>query len=137
MISEATLLKKLKDWDLLELSIREAKDRIEENTYRITACSSQTPSSGGSGNGKLENYCISLMKNKERLERLVKFRDSVILALYKADLNDVERKTIIYTSIRRSLLDVARKNDISQAGIYRVRDRAVKKMCDYINKTTN
>lgn len=137
MINEATLLKKLKDWDLLELSIREAKERIEENTYRITACASQTPSSGGSGNGKLENYCISLIKNKERLERLIKFRNSVLTALNKSGLTDVERKTIVYTSLRRSLLSIAKKNNISQAGIYRVRDKAIKKMCDYMNKTTN
>ena len=74
-----------------------------------------------------------MIKKREYVNELIAFKKDIIRSYNNAGLTSAEKETVKRTIKRKSLIDTARKYSVSQAGVYRIRDRAVRKMCKYIN----
>ena len=129
METEAMLLETLKDWRFLQRSIVRLRNTLDEKTYKVTTDYSDAKAfSSGLSNSKVENYCLARLETEAKIEDIQRQLDLCRMAYQRAALTEEERKTILYTVAGKSLVPLARELEMAQARIYRVRDRAVRKM---------
>ena len=108
MDSEEMLLETLKDWQFLLNRLSKLKDNIKEKEYRITPTLSDT-----------KVFVIGANSSKVKL---------CCKAYKQANLTDDEKLVICCTVRGLSLRQLSKSKNIAQAKIYRIRDKAVKKM---------
>ena len=133
--TEETLLETLKDWEYLKKNLKRLRNSLQEKSYKITTSYSEASSfSSGLSHSKVETYVFSIMGIKDEIKEIETTIKMCTTAYKKANLTYEERLTIDYTRSGRSLLRLSRKLNMAQAKIYRIRDRAVKKMFLAIQK---
>lgn len=129
MDSEEMLLETLKDWQFLLNRLSKLKDNIKEKEYRITPTLSDTKVFViGANSSKVENFCLSRMKITDEIDEINRKMKLCCKAYKQAYLTDDEKVTICYTVKGLSLRQLSKSKNISQAKIYRIRNKAVKKM---------
>lgn len=129
MENEKELLETLKDWQFWKKEIARLKVDLKSQEYRITTSFSEAkcfPS--GMTVSKVENYALLVTEIKDEIDSIKNRLLQCVRAYDKADLTKLERLTISYTCSRKSLLQLSKDLGMAQARIYRIRDRAVKKM---------
>ena len=133
METEAMLLDTLKDWRYLQRSIARLRNTLDEKTYKVTTDYSDVKAfSSGLSNSKVENYCLARLETEAKIDDIQQKLDLCRTAYQRAALSQEEKKTILYTVAGKSLVQLARELGMAQARIYRIRDRAVRKMCTEI-----
>ena len=129
MESEATLLETLKNWNYLKSYIRRLEISLQESDYKITTSYSDTKCfSSGMSVSKVESYCFSQLETKTEIRDIKRRMEQCSWSYRAANLTKEERLTIYYTCTGKSLLQLSKSLNVSQAKIYRIRDKAVKKM---------
>lgn len=129
-MTEETLLETLKDWEVLKERLKTLNEQLQEKTFKVTATMSSDVKvmSGYSEVSKLESFCFSRMKITDERDEILRKLNACISAFKKSNLLPIEKLTITATVRKESLLDIAKKSNVSQAGIYRIRKKAIKKM---------
>lgn len=129
MESEAILLDTLKNWNYLKGYIKRLEISLQESDYKITTSYSDTKCfSSGMNVSKVESYCFSQLETKNEIRDIKKRMELCRWAYRTTDMTEEERLTIYYTKTGKSLLQLSKHLNVAQAKIYRIRDRAVKKM---------
>lgn len=129
MESEEMLLETLKDWQFLLNRLSRLKDNIKEKEYRITPTLSDAKVFViGANSSKVETFCFSRMKITDEIDEINRKMKLCCKAYKQADLTKDEKIVIRYTVKGLSLRQLSKSKNIAQAKIYRIRDKAVKKM---------
>ena len=127
--TEKQILETLKDWQFLINRLERLKTDLREQEFRITPTLSDAKVFVvGSNVSKVESFCFSRMKIKNEIELISRKLKACKDAYNEADLTQLEKLTVSYTCHGKSLRRLSKRENISQATIYRIRDRAVKKM---------
>lgn len=129
METEEKLLETLKCWRLLTRQLERLKGNVQEKDYRITPTLSETKVFViGTATSQVESFCFSRMEITDEIESITRKMNSCKKAYKNAGLTEDEKTTIRYTCAGKSLRELARNKGMAQARIYRIRNRAVKKM---------
>lgn len=129
MESEEMLLETLKDWRYLNKKLARLKEREQERGLTMTSTMSHTKTFViGRGASQVESFYFAQIELARKIEELEDLLKSCQQAYKKADLTHDERLAIQYTCNGKSLRELAGKLEMAQARIYRIRDRAVRKM---------
>ena len=129
METEEKLLETLKCWQLLIKQLERLMSSIEEQEYRITPILSDTKVfMVGLASSQVENFCFSRMEITDEIDSIKRKMNMCKKAYQTANLTEEEKTVIRYTCSGKSLRELARNKGIAQARIYRIRNRAVKKM---------
>lgn len=124
---------KLRDFLWLQNRIKELEFRLSECSYKLTTSYSLT---GGSGSGchasKLEDYALREMELLDELQAL-KARERIVKnAVQNGGLNSTERKLAECLMDGYTLAAFARRNGFYKSSVYKIRDKALKKVALYI-----
>lgn len=133
-MNKSELLDTLKNWNLLVEQITSLRETLKELSYRTTPIYENTGGFGGQVNSKVETHFVKKTEIERKLNQTIKTVHICQDAFKYGGLTMIEKETIHCTCDRiESLISVAKKHGTSQAGIYRIRNNALKKMCEYIN----
>jgi hypothetical protein len=127
---EKDLIATLRDWLFISKRIGILRDRLAAHNYSITACYSATGGSlgGGVATSEVERYCITRAKIVDELNSLEETITSVSEALKIAKLSLIERELITGVMNGRSMTSIAKENGIYISRVYKIRDRAIRKI---------
>lgn len=129
METEEKLLETLKCWRFLTKQLERLTNTMEEQEYRITPTLSDTKVfMVGLASSQVENFCFSRMEITDQIDSIKRKMNMCKKAYQSANLTEEEKVTIRYTCSGRSLRELAINKGMAQAKIYRIRNRAVKKM---------
>ena len=135
-LKERILLDKIRDYSLLLDDIRDMKERIKRIEYGITA--SYGFSGGGTSYGKSKVESLSVRKADMEKEIAIREKDlnDIDKAIEHAGLSPREKDLIVCTKNGYSLSSYARKENIYKSHVYKIRDKAIRKMSIYIENET-
>lgn len=129
METEKELLETLQNWQVHKIKIAQLEADLEEKCYGVTTSYSDACSfSSGTVSSKLENYAFSVIEIKNEIREIKDKMKLCINAFNKAELSKLEKLAVQYTCTGKSLLQLSKDFNLAQARIYRIRDRAVRKM---------
>lgn len=129
METEEKLLETLKCWRFLAKQLERLTNTMEEQEYRITPTLSDTKVfMVGLASSQVENFCFSRMEITDQIDSIKRKMNMCKKAYQTANLTEEEKTTIRYTCSGKSLRELAQNKGMAQARIYRIRNRAVKKM---------
>lgn len=130
---EGRLLEQLKSYKLIQDDVERLKERLASAGYSITAHYGLTAGGGGgSPTSKVENLTVRLMEAKAELHKKETVIAQIDYAIKTADLTKRERDLIVCTINGDSLSSYARRRNIYKSHVYKIRDRALRKMSDCI-----
>lgn len=133
---ERELLQNLKDYMILKTDVESLTEKLRSAEYKTTATYGNTGGSGGYGGSKVESFSIRVMESRRELIRKRNLIDSIDMAIENAELSKREKELIVLTMGGLSLSSYARQKNIYKSHVYKIRDRALKKMVDYIYRNT-
>lgn len=131
-MTEESMLETLKNWAFFKQRIEELNKKLSSKSFKITASMSgevRGPT-GYNETSKIESFCFSRLKIIGERDEIIKKMNQCTTAYNNTSLLPIERVTIGATIRAESLLTLANKLNMPQAQIYRIRKRAIKKMCN-------
>lgn len=130
---EKWLLERLKNYELAANDVRQLETRLKEIGYKVSATYGLN---GGGGSGKTASKIESLILQRDELEREIQEERRILLsikdAVNHAGLTARERELVICTVRGESLSSYARSRNIYKSSVYKIRDKALEKMAQYI-----
>ena len=136
--AEYKLLEELRSYTLIKKDIKRLEERLERSVCNITPNYSFT--GGGSGSfqsSKTEMLAIRRMDTERELKRKRDQISRIDLAVMNAGLNKREKDLVLHTINGNSLSSYARQENIYKSYVYKIRDNALKKMVNFIQKAQN
>lgn len=134
-MTESELLKILKDWNVMQNDIIRLRERLNELDYRITPSYSLTGGvSGGLFSSKVENLSIRRERISRKLDRIILKIKMCNDAYLNCGLDDTEKEVIKTIRQQKSLKGLAIDLEITTPKVYRIRNKALEKMCIYITE---
>jgi len=133
---ERWLLEQLKNYHLLQSDMERLEHRIRTMGYKMTANYGPMCGSGGFGGSKVESHSLRLTDTKQELESKRKIVEMLQDAIDHSGLNKRERNLVIATVNGFSLSAYARRENIYRSYVYKLRDRAIRKMAHHIWNST-
>ena len=128
-MTEKELLELIQSYAYNKARLIEIQDELNSVNYKITAMyGNLAPSSGGTFNSKVETIGNKRHELKARgyvyknkIERIIKYIEN-------SGLTDREKGVIYWLAKNRRLQAYARREHIGKDNIYKIRDRALKKI---------
>lgn len=134
-MTESELLKILKDWNVMQNDIIRLREKLNELDYRITPSYSLTGGvSGGLFSSKVENLSIRREKISRKLDRIILKIKMCNDSCLNCGLDDTEKEVIKTIRQQKSLKGLAIDLEITTPKVYRIRNKALEKMCIYITE---
>lgn len=128
---------KISSYTLIESDIKALKERLEAISYSTTASYSLTGGTfGGFGGSKVESFSIRKMELEREIREKQRLLQTIDKARECAELTKRERDLIAHIISGGSLSSFARQRNIYKSHIYKIRDKALGKMVDYIRNDT-
>lgn len=119
-------------WNALLNKIDRIEKRMKSRTYITTAQLSHDKSfsSVKLPTSKVESYCLDEIHDKEEHETLTQIRDCAVRSFKRAKLSTLERELLIEMAKNPYLQfsKFARQRGLYVSYVYKVRDRAVRKL---------
>ena len=135
---EKSILDDLKNMVAYRIEMEQLEEKLAGKGYGTTQNINPTGITGGFGQGsKVESYCIGKMTLEERLWRLKANIAIYYNALDGASLTEQERDIILHLIKGGSMASYSRQNSIYHTYAYKIRDRAIRKIYDFMKKRTN
>lgn len=135
--NEKQLLGQLKSYILILDDIEKLKEDLARAGYTMTANYSFNGGGfGGFGGSKVETLGVRRLDLERQLKRKVSIIEQIDDARENAGLSEREWVLIEHTIHGGSLSSYARKKNIYKSHVYKIRDRAVKKMAIYLLEKT-
>lgn len=131
-MTEEIMLETLKNWNFLKNRIQTLNKKLNEKSFKVTASMSgdvRVPT-GYNETSKIEAFCFSRLKLIDERDEIMRKMNLCTAAYNKTALIPIERVVIGVTMREESLLELAKKLNMPQAKIYRIRNRAIKKMLE-------
>jgi hypothetical protein len=135
--AEKDLLVKIKSYLLIEEDVKKLSKRLKSSEYTLTPAYKSDGSgfSGFSKNSKVENLATKRLEIQRQLNEKIFWLRKIDDAIEKAGLTKKERDLIECTIKGWSLSSYARQKNIYKSHVYKIRDRALKKMVKWIDNT--
>lgn len=134
---EKDLLEQLKNYQLVKNDIERLTKRLQSAGYSMTAQYGLAPGGhSGEVSSKVERLAMKLHEIKQELEQKLKLLAVLDDAIRNAGLNKRERDLIECTVSGFSLSAYARQHNIYKSHVFKIRDKALKKMRVYITENT-
>jgi len=131
MSLEESILTMISNYAYYHKELVDLEERLQEKCFKMTASYGNVGHSTAVVN-QVESYCISRYKLKESIE---KYKRKLALCdqfLELPALTDREREILVACRDGRCLLDYSRTNGVYKSYVYKIRDRAIKKIARYV-----
>lgn len=127
----------LKEIEMIRRRIEDKEDRLHAKEYRLTSRLSFDKVIGGTYTlSRVETYALDRIALEQEIQALKKQLNNKIESLYRANMDEEEIKILLDMASGKSLSAIAKENNIYISRVYRIRDRAVKKLSSFL-ETTN
>ena len=135
--SERRMLEELKCYRVIKNDIDSLRKRIESAEYRLTpSYSVEGGGFGGLPGSKVETLSIRRVDAEKELRHKEAIIRRIDTAIECSGLNKREFELINHIVSGDSLSSFAARNNIYKSHIYKIRDRALRKMVEYLPKST-
>lgn len=129
---EKRLLEQLKNYKFIRADIERLSERLAAYNYSTTASYGLTGGGSGQVVSKVEMLAIKTTETKRELEAKQATIQAIDDAMERAGLNERELKLIYFTMNGCSLSRYAKSVGVYKSHVYKIRDRALKKMANHI-----
>ena len=131
MSLEDSILTMISNYVYYHKELVDLEERLREKCFKMTA------SYGGVGHStaivnQVESYCISRYKLKESIGKYKRKLALCDQLLELPVLTEREREILIACRDGRCLLEYSRANGVCKSYVYKIRDRAIKKIAKYV-----
>ena len=134
LTDEKELLNCLRNAEATYRRIKELEEKIASKSYKITPSYGSVGSFGGGGRrtSQIETYVETMLELKDELD-ICKERLKVIQAVKDCGvLSEEESRLLEWLQLGGKLSDYAKDNGIYQSKVYKIRDKALKKVLDFV-----
>ena len=127
-MTENEVVKVIKRWQFIEATKRELEEQLESIAYKTTATYGDTAGGGGGFTSKVEDIAIKRQKLMQKI-RMKEVEKKKIKSLIECSgLSDIEQAVLWEVAKCGNLRRFAQCNKICKSNIYKIRDRAIKKV---------
>lgn len=133
---EKEVLLFLTEWSYHIQRVRKLEEMFATAKVNMTVEYRESASSGRSGSSMVEELVMKKARIEGELQTLVTKMKQYIQAVNKCGLTQVERDIIVKVTKSESLLRYACDHDIYPSYVYKIRNRAVKKIVNYLLETS-
>lgn len=129
---ENRLYETIKDFVYIRNRIADIRLRLAECSYKVTTSYSLTGGCSGGFTSKVENAAIKELRLRGELEALMKEEADVTDALRNGGLTRREYGLVEGMMCGYSLAEYGRMNGLYISHVYKIRDKALRKMAVYL-----
>lgn len=126
-IGEKNLLRMLQNYRYDKERLKEAVERLEGMSYKVTPSYSSTGGSGGRPGSKVEDYTEKAEKLRRAIRTYRQNTGMVDRALESTELDRMERRVLEWIACGGRLSSLAEAEGIYISRIYKIRDKALRK----------
>ena len=124
------------DWKHHINQAKKLGETLESITLKLTVTYQETKSFTGNTSSAVERYVMQREKIENELSRLLDSIQLCIAAINHCGLTTSEKEVIKCLMDRKKLIAYAEENGIYWSYVYKIKERAIKKIVKYINKNS-
>lgn len=127
------------DWKYYLNQLHRLQESLSTCTVKLTTVYEENKASGGMVSSSVERCVIKRAKIEEEIKNILDAMELYITAINHAGLTQTEKDIIKCLMNRKKLLKYAKEKNIYHSNVYKIKERAVRKIAEYIlsDETTN
>lgn len=125
------------DWKYYLKQIDKLRKSLSSYQLKITVVYEESSFSSGSVSSAVERCVINRDKIERELNKLLDTMEEYIIAINHCGLSKTEKEVIKCVMNRKKLIEYAEENGIYWTYVYKIKNRAVSKITEYINAHQN
>ena len=127
-MKEHEVVNTIRRWQFIEATKRELEEQLESIVYKTTATYGDTAGGGGGFTSKVEDIAIKRQKLIRKI-RVIELEQKLIIKMIQCSgLTDIEKSVLWEVAKCGNLRRFAQVNKICKSNVYKIRDRAIKKV---------
>lgn len=127
----------LMDWKYHISHAKKLDETLESVTFQLTVVYQETKSFTGNASSAVERFVLKKQKIENELSRLLDLIQLYITAINHCGLTTSEKDVIKCIMERRKLIAYAEEKGIYWSYVYKIKDRAIRKIATYIINNKN
>lgn len=129
-MTEKELVRKIRSYSFIETIKNELQRQIDSLVYRTTSANSpENPAQTNTVSSKVETYVLDRLDLERKRDARQRELNEIWGLIHNSGLDAEEVEVLWCISQRESLAAYARSKRMYRSRVYKVRDRALKKVC--------
>lgn len=128
-MTENEIKRKIKSYRFVEATKNELQQQLEELTYKTTNTNNEeVPAMTNAVHSKVEKYVITKVEKEKKKNEKQKELDEIWDMIHRSGLNEDEVNVMWCIAQGESLASYARRSRIYKSNVYKIRNRALRKI---------